>query len=103
MFFDKQEAGKEFERPIFGFLTVHIGSVRKISIDEEDNLDIIQDRDKHALIVGIPNFQLLSKDNPNRKSLKKKANLLALEIAEKASKTDEYIPEGFSPSDLLED
>lgn len=104
LFYNEQEAGKRFENPIYGFLDVYVGSVRKIKHNEE-SLDVIQDEEFHALIIGIPNFNLMPKDTKEqreaRKTVEKQAEVLTLVIAKQASKINSYVPEGFSPKDLL--
>ncbi|HEX8197878.1 MAG TPA: hypothetical protein VF571_16930, partial [Pyrinomonadaceae bacterium] len=46
LFFDKQEAGKRFTRPIFGFLDVNVEAVRRINAQTgTGHLDVIQDEE----------------------------------------------------------
>ncbi len=102
LFFEKREAGKRFNNPIFGLLNVYQDVVEKIS-NGDGFLKIVEDLDDpgHLTLIGIPYFYHLQ-NSPERTDLKKRSELIASEVADQASEINQYEPEGFSPKILLE-
>lgn len=84
LFTSIEASQKELPRPTYGNISVHVGKVRDISIDGE-TLDVEQDRDVHASIVGMTDFWL-EQDKKKRKFLKNKVRNFCEDIAEKASR-----------------
>lgn len=94
--FDKKDAHLFFKRPIYGYISVHVGHLRKTE-GYNGNLDIIQDREKHALIMGIPYF-FSEEDKEKRKAMKFNAQRICKEIVKtKAVRLNEFCLDGFVP------
>lgn len=63
--FTVQDAASQFSDPIFGMTSVHVGRIREIS-HQEISLDVIQDEETHANIIGIPYIWNVAEDEKIR-------------------------------------
>jgi hypothetical protein len=72
------------EKPIFGKLSIHVGRVRDCST-EQAALDVIQDGETHASIIGLP-YPYSATNEEEQQQLNDMMIFLARRIAEKAAR-----------------
>ncbi len=83
LFMTVENAQEGLKDPIAGMSSVHVGRVRDSS-DGENSLEVEQDADIHANILGIP--YIWDKVEPERKHLEDKMTFLCRRIAETAAR-----------------
>lgn len=79
-----EAAEVHFGRPTFGNISVHVGRVKDIPV-ENGSLNVEQDKPDHFSLIGLPNFWNVT-ENSKRKALKSVVKNLCEDIAEKASR-----------------
>jgi hypothetical protein len=82
-----ESATENLLKPFFGMASVHVGRVRQASTDA-DSLDVIQDEETHANIIGIP--YIYDKPEDEQNLLNDKMIFLCNRIAKQAA---ELLPE----------
>lgn len=83
IFTTPESAEENLQRPFFGMASVNVGKVRESSTDE-DVLDVIQDAETHANIIGIP--YIYDKPENEQDNLNAKMIFLCRRIAENAAR-----------------
>jgi len=83
LFMTVETASEGLKDPIAGMSSVHIGRVRDAS-HENDKLEVEQDEEFHALILGIP--YIWDKVGAERENLEVKMTFLCRRIAENAAR-----------------
>lgn len=83
LFLTVESASEGLKDPIAGMSSVHVGRVKDVS-DNGNNLDIEQDDEFHAVIIGIP--YIWDKVGTERNDLEDKMTFLCRQIAETAAR-----------------